>query len=290
MKIILEDKLNNQKSTDLYKQLQTNLDFPIFNGKVFCNAEYEYHVFSRHDKNSYNAIQDHLNHNYIFLHWNSFLYYADNGYHYELISFFSISNKEMDKAIEFCEKLHESNCQSTSLLETEYEINRIIELSMKSNFRKGPSIIWDSELLGGREKFRQRQDLSVDSLIFNNPKIVDYFDAINFDNKGCWIVQYADGNAESMFRSFDMYWFYPQIIDYINHKKYDINYSNKIDGNDYEKLLDEEDFKNALIQMSNEIQNIRDRFDNLKLEILQQAERLYYMYSKERIELIVDFD
>lgn len=270
MRINLNNNQNEQISIELYNQFQTCLNSPEFSGEEYCDVGYEYHVFSRHDKNTYNVIQDHLSHSYIFLHWNSYLFYSDEDYHYEVISIFSISKKEIDNAIDFCNNLHKSNCQSTLLLVNESEIDSIIEMSKKSNYKNGPTIIWDSELLGGHDRFTKRSQLSVDNLSFNNIKMIDFFDAINFDNKGCWIVQYADGNAESMFRSFDMYWFYPQIIDYIDHKKYVINYST-----DYEKLLDEEDFKNALFQISREVQKIRERFDNLKLELLQQIGRAH---------------
>lgn len=290
MKIALFDNKNKDRIIALYQLIQENLDSPVFNGEEYGNIRYAYHLLSKHNKNSHNEIHNHLYHNYIFLHWNSYLYFSNEKYYYEVISIDSISRPEIDCAIEFCTKLHLSGKNSTSLIEDETEIDGITELSKNIHYKQDPILIWDSELLGGRDKFGKLKDLDNKNLNFVNPKMVDYYDAINFDNKGRWIIQYSDGNAGSMFRSFEMYWGFPQFNDYIDHIKYGIDYGTEINEMGLKKLLDAEDYANVINQMKQDINNTRDHFDDLKLGLLQQAERLYYMYSKSRIELIVDFN
>ncbi len=275
---------------ELYRLFEETLDYSLFNGKEFSVIKYSFSLFIKMDKKSANSkIIDELSQNYIFLDWDSLLVYSDNKYHYELISIHTPSKDEIDHFIEFYMRLIKVTLSETSLVLDKNEMEKIIELSEKNHFHQGLSIIKDSELFGGIKAFRESCNLKIDREDFVNPKMIDYFDVIHFDNKGRWLVQYSDGNAGMMFSSFDMYWFYPEILEYVDKERYGLNFGDDdISISRFKTLLSESELEYAVHQREIEVQSVINRFNERKLRLLLNAERLYYIYSINRIELIVD--
>lgn len=287
MKLILARGTKTERSVSLYRRTSEVMDKPRFDGQDYVNRMDYYYVFVKSDQYDH-ALTDYLSTNFLFLQWNAYDFFVDGKTKYMVVYFWGFSKKEMTRAIRYVKRLGMKNNPNLEIMFEEQPIRKIEKLALESNYQGGDIMMFDSVFFPGINSYLTLNELSEEDRRLIDPSLLKYFDAIHFDSRDRWLVEYNEGGPCDQFSTFDdelfhSFPFSSKELDLIVNHNPNHRMSSSDDSFPWENVISpQEDAKTHQEDLS----LIIEAFHRRKVELLSGTMVLYFFRNKNWISIL----